>query len=544
MFSSRFCVVVMLGAGPLAALPSAQAGFPPPPVPVGNPQTPDKVLLGKALFWDEQLSSTRTMACGTCHVFAHGGADPRPAVAPGRDGIEGTDDDVRGSAGVVRHDRRVRMHFDDAFGLQPRVTARRAPSVVNAAYAAELFVDGRAGGRFLDPVSGAVVLPQHAALESQAAVPPVSEVEMAHFGRSWTEIAADLPRLRPLALASNVPAALQQFVAGQTYASLFQRVFGTPAVTPVRIVFAIAAYQRTLVSDQSRYDLYLAGRVSLDAAEVRGLEKFKEFCLPCHHDIEPSSSGPVEVDYRNIGVRPVDEDVGRFAVTGDVRDRGRFRVPGLRNVALRAPYFHNGSALDLEQILDFYSRGGDFADNRDPLMDRLPGHIDNFDRVFLRRFLEALTDPRVQQERPPFDRPTLWSESAAAPVRVGEGTGPVGGRPPRIAFAAPGFAGRDFELGVDRVPAGIAAVLLLDVETRTRPLRVLGLDLHLALTPALVVLPAPRPTWGRGPDDGRVVFRLRLPPTGGVAFAGEWLALDGRGPSGLTSSGALSVPVF
>ena len=334
----------------------AQPILPPPPVPVGNPQTLAKILLGKALFWDEQLSSTRTVACGTCHVLAHGGTDPRVgAVDPGRDGVVGTDDDVHGSSGVVRHDRAAGFVYDPVFGLQPQVTSRKAPSVINAAYAAALFGDGRATEVFRDPTTGAEILAKNAALESQAVAPLLNDREMAHMGRAWPDVFVDLQGLLPLALATNVPTRLAQFVAGQTYASLFQQAFGTPGITAARVAFAIAAYERTLVSDQSPYDLYLAGRGTLTPAEARGLTKFDQFCVECHADISPAVliTGPVNEAYRNIGVRPVADDGGRFAVTNNPLDRGRFRVPGLRNVALRAPYFHNGGPASLGEVIDF-----------------------------------------------------------------------------------------------------------------------------------------------------------------------------------------------
>src|SRR5262245_18208981 len=243
----RPCLAALLPGATLLA----QAILPPPPVPPGNPTTPDKVLLGKALFWDEQLSSSRSVACGTCHVPEAGGADPRTAMSlhPGADGLFGTDDDVHGSPGVARHLANGQLVASPLFGVQRQVTNRRAPSVVNAAYAAKLFVDGRADGVFRDPVSSAVVLPSGGALESQMAGPPVSTTEMAHLGRTWFDIANELPSLVPLQLATQVPAALQQFLANDTYDAVFARVFGSPGVTPVRIIFAIAAYERSLISD-------------------------------------------------------------------------------------------------------------------------------------------------------------------------------------------------------------------------------------------------------------------------------------------------------
>jgi cytochrome c peroxidase len=459
--------------------------FPPPPEPAGNPTTPQKALLGKALFWDEQLSTTRTMACGTCHVFARGGSDPRGAgIHPGADGLFGTPDDVRGSFGVVLQDLGARYLGSPWFGIRRQVTSRKAQSPINAAYENELFWDGRAGGTFVDPVSGQVLLASGGALETQAAAPPISEVEMSHAGHDWTHAASDLAYCTPLALATNVPAPLQAFVAGQTYAQLFAQVFGSPGVTPARILFAIAAYERTLVSDQSPYDRSLAGLHTLTLAEQQGQQVFTALCATCHVDVTVAvlARGPGVNDYRNIGVRPIAEDEGRFAVTQNPADRGRFRVPSLRNVALRAPYFHNGGMLTLDDVVDFYIRGGDFHQNQDPLILNIIGAVSPAQRTTLLAFLRTMTDPRVQNEQPPFDRPRLWSE------------GPNGGQ------RRPAAARRRRAAGVHRQPRGHGRRRALRAE-RARSRRV---ELR------------------REPDAGRRARPQRVPRT----VAG---ASDGRG---------------
>ncbi|HEX5054842.1 MAG TPA: cytochrome c peroxidase [Planctomycetota bacterium] len=524
--------------------------LPPPPAPPGNPTTPEKVLLGKALFWDEQLSSSRSVACGTCHVLSQGGADPRSAAAlhPGADGVFGTDDDVHGSPGVAQHAANGELVPSAAFGLQPQVTGRRAPSVINAAWATSLFVDGRAGDVFLDPVTHAVVLPSGGALESQIAAPPVSSAEMGHLGRTWTDIASELPGLRPLALATNVPQALEQFLAGRTYDAVFAQVFGSPGVTPARIVFAIAAYERTLVSDQSPFDRYLAGLGTLTNQEALGLARFETFCAGCHTDLDPAvlGTGPVLDDFRNVGVRPPAEDLGRGAVTGLAADRGTFRVPGLRNVALRGSYFHNGGQQTLAQVVDFYARGGDFADNRDPLVDAISGHIFIVDNLQLQALLHALTDPRVAQELPPFDRPRLASEGPNMPVAFGTGTAGTGGLPPRITALGPAYLGNPaLGVGVERLAPNLFTALLLDTAGSATPTSVLGHELHLAWSPALQILltglslPAPD---GRG--YATAVFHLPADPTLAGTYWLQWAALDGNGPAGLASSDALRLTVY
>jgi cytochrome c peroxidase len=532
---------------PAAAL--AQSILPPPPTPSGNPTTPDKVLLGKALFWDEQLSSSRSVACGTCHVFSQGGADPRTArsVHPGPDGAFGTADDSHGSPGVARHDANRQLAGDPAFGVQPQVTPRRAPSVVNAAYAQSLFLDGRADDVFRDPLTGAVLLPSGAALEHQIAGPPVSDVEMGHVGRTWADIALELGPLPPLALATQVPAPLQQFVAGRTYDQLFAQVYGTPGVTPARIVMAIAAYERTLVSDRSPFDLFLAGQGTLNPMQQLGLQRFQTFCAGCHTDLAATvlTIGPVLADFRNIGVRPPAEDAGRMRVTQSFADRGKFRVPGLRNVALRGGFFHNGSANTLAEVVDFYARGGDFADNRDPLVAAISGHVFISDNLQLQALLGALTDPRVAQELPPFDRPRLWSEGPLAPHPLGTGAPGTLNLPPRLGTLGPAYLGSDvFGVGVDHLAPGLFSVLMVDLFGSTTPTPILGHELYLAWSSTLLFLPIGF-SQDLGNGQGFTARTFHVPPSQVApgTYWLQWVALDPRGPLGLVSSNALPLAV-
>lgn len=541
---------VLCGLGAIAGLaiaPLTAQILPPPPVPAGNPMTADKVLLGKALFWDEQLSSSRTVACGTCHIFAHGGSDPRTAaVNPGYDGVLGTVDDVRGSFGVVRHDDTGAFVRDTFFGIRPQVTGRRATSPINAAYATELFWDGRASDVFRDPVTGAVVLPSGGALESQIAGPPLSEEEMSHIGRSWTDIAADLAGLTPLALADQVPPALAAFVQGQTYASLFQQVYGSPGVTPVRIIFAIASYERTLVSDQSPFDLSLVGQHTLTPQEASGLAKFRGLCATCHTDVNASVlvTGPVLHDFKNVGVRPSFEDPGRMAVTNSPLDAGKFKVPGMRNVALRAPYFHNGSRATLASVVNFYALGGQFT--FDPLVINIPGQLSMQDRADIVAFLQTMTDPRVANELPPFDRPRLWSEGARVPSTFGLGTAGSSGVRPAAVAVLPAYGGNArYTVGLDRAASGSLHFLAWDLQPAAAPISLLGQTVYLGMSPSLVVVPMPTPTLGNGPGDGIGGLTFAIPPGfAGTTLYGQWLVMDPQGPNGFAASDAFALPLF
>ncbi|MFN0244787.1 MAG: cytochrome-c peroxidase [Planctomycetota bacterium] len=442
---------------------------PPPPPPLGNPQTPAKINLGKLLFWDEQLSSTRTVSCATCHIPEIGGSDPRsdPDLAgsthPGFDAIFGNDDDVHGSPGVIRSDASARYQSSATFGLSAQVTPRKAPSVINAAYAPLLFWDGRATGTFIDPATGQVALQQGAALESQAIAPLVNDVEMAHMGRSWPEVIERVIASRPLALAQDVPPALAAFVANRSYPQIFQEAFGTPVVTAPRIAMAIASYERTQFSNQAPIDTFFGGQPNaLTPLEQQGLQVFNSpqaSCVTCH-----TGNLFTNQTFRYIGVRPTNEDVGRFAVTNNPGDLGRMRVPSLRNVELRAPYFHNGSARTLEDVVAFYNRGGDFdAPNKDPLIRPLGLTVQQ--RAALVAFLRRpLSDPRVAAAQAPFDHPTLFAGSSRQPELVGGGHAGSGGFTPRMIAIEPPLVGNPtFTVGIERGLGGAFAGLVIDL---------------------------------------------------------------------------------
>src|SRR5436190_4818909 len=195
----------------LATCTAAIAQLPPPPVPPQNPLTPGKAMLGKVLFWDEQLSSDDSVACGTCHLPEFGGGDGRAdgGLHPGLDGLFGTADDVHGSAGIVRQDTNGDFVPSPRFGLRRQATGRTSPTNAGAAHHGPLFWDGRAGSQFDDPEAGPDVSPSGAALESQAVAPILSAVEMGEEGRTWQDVRTKLQGAVPLQLARNVPLDMQ-----------------------------------------------------------------------------------------------------------------------------------------------------------------------------------------------------------------------------------------------------------------------------------------------------------------------------------------------
>lgn len=400
----------------LTATTAALAAVPPVPVPPENPITDAKRILGKLLFWEEQLSTDDTVACGTCHIPANGGADPRPAVHPGPDGDFGTEDDVFGSLGVVRLDEDGLPQNDPDFGFAPQVTGRAAQSYFGSMWSEDLFWDGRASETFRDPLTDAVLIPNDGGLESQAVGPILSSVEMAKEGRTWTEVVEKLDAIEPMRLATDLPPDMAAAVSGgATYGDLFSAAFGDAAITPARIAFAIATYERTLVPDQTPWDLFDEGDAgALTLQQQQGLQIFQnDDCGNCH--TPPLFTND---NFHNIGLRPAAEDVGRQDVTGAPGDFGDFKTPSLRNIGLRTTLMHNGQIEDVPDAVNFYREGAGhvhFEEDQDNIPMGGGGYNFNFnpgERAALIAFLQdGLTDPRVAAEEFPFDRPTLRSEA-------------------------------------------------------------------------------------------------------------------------------------
>lgn len=455
----------------LGATEARSQGAPPPPpplglppIPAGNPQTASKIQLGMALFWEEQLSVTGTVACGTCHRAFGGGGDPRTALAmsgsinPGRDGMLGTGDDLRASAGVPAHGADGLYQSIATFGMTAQVGTRRASSAVNAAYPPLLFWDGRAGGTFVDPLTAQVLIPQGGALENQALGPLVNTVEMAFTGSTVNTIGNRLTSVRPLVLALNVPDALNTWIGGRDYPALFNEVFGSRDITAARIAMAIAAYERTLNATQTPIDAERGGTPSLTNAERAGQQVFvANDCAACHAGALISDN-----QFHYIGVRPVDDDLGRFVQTNNPPDRGAFRTPSLRNVELRAPYMSSGRFTTLEQVVDFYDRGGDFnAPNKDPRIR--PRNLTPQQKANLVAFIKRpFTDPRVAAETGPFERPTLYTESTRIPQIVGTARAGSGNLVAQIGAIEPPLLGNaNFTVSVSNALGGAAAMLVV-----------------------------------------------------------------------------------
>jgi parallel beta-helix repeat protein len=283
--------------------------FPPPKERPENPSTPAKVELGRLLYFDPILSGDDDVSCAHCHHPDLGFSDNRGrSMGKGGAGLGPT----RAGGALLR---------------------RGSPTVWNATYNHLQFWDGRARD-----------------LEEQA-TKPIQDAD---------EMAQDPDEL------------VDELRAVDGYVRLFDEAFGNgngshkgnydpAAVTFENVSFAIAAFERTLVSLSSRYDRYARGdRGALSESERRGLNLFRSLktrCFECHN--LPTFANP---DFKVIGVPDVEgldaPDLGRAEIDGGEAYERAFKVPTLRNVALTAPYMHNGRFSTLSEVLDFYAGGG------------------------------------------------------------------------------------------------------------------------------------------------------------------------------------------
>ena len=489
------------------------------------------------LFWDEQMSSDNTMSCGTCHIPSAGGGDPRASlgrVNPGSDLLFGTPDDIHGSPGMINADTSDKYEPEPSFGFGEQLTGRTAPTMIGAALFNDIFWDGRATSQFVDPTTGLVSIASGGALESQAVGPILSDVEMAHEARDWPAVIAKLDKVQPLGISPSLtPDIATALRHSPTYADLFADAFGTPDITVERIAFAIASYERTLIPDQTPFDAFQAGNQNaLTQQERMGFGAFSGpgRCVVCH--TPPLFSNGT---FRNVGLRPPGEDLGRQNVTGNPADRGRFKVPSLRNVGLRNGFFHNGTRTNLNQVVAFYATGGTFADNRDPVMGTifLPPFIQPNIVAFL---TGALTDPRVANELPPFDRPALRTEAVRpSSVALGGAVPGTGGFVPEMIANCPPAAGTPgFKLGIAGASGGASAFLV--VSTKNPGTKLINPRFNPALSGGLksrVILD------GFGAGQGFATKQLSIPS--GMGLRGsqiyvQWFVADSGARGGFAKS--------
>jgi cytochrome c peroxidase len=236
---------------------------------------------------------------------------------------------------------------------------RQAPTVYNTGFIPLQFWDGRAGS-----------------LEEQAIGPIHNPIEMAEMHETVVPKIAKIP----------------------AYQKQFQLIFGSGASLQ-HIAEAIAAFERTIVSQNSSFDKYAMGESgAMNEAAIRGLALFrgKARCILCHN-------GPNFTDnqFHNLGVPqvgPLKEDLGRYVVTRAQQDKGAFKTPTLRSVVETAPYMHDGVLKTLEEVIDFHDAGGGSNPNLSPLMK--PLGLSPEEKADLLEFLKALTGAPIKVNVP------------------------------------------------------------------------------------------------------------------------------------------------
>lgn len=338
-----------------------------------NMPTEEKLNLGKQLFFDRRLSFNGTMSCGTCHIPEQGF----------------TNNEIR-----------------TPIGFRGLSVKRNSPTMFNVAHLSRLFHDGR---------------------------------EFTIEQLTWSPILAHNEMANP-----SMGYVIHKLKSIDDYAEMFEEAFPDQGLTIETLVKALAVYQRALVSGNSRFDKWYYGKddSQLSEQEKQGFEIFtgKGSCSACHTindeyalftDNKLHNTGMgyqesmgVSATYQQIQLapgifaeigiervesvrqRPQENDLGLYEITQDPKDTWKFRTPTLRNVALTAPYMHNGKFLLLRDVIEFYNRGGVKNDLLSPLIRPLNLTEEEMDALVA--FLKTLTGGDVD---------ILVADAFSVPVR-------------------------------------------------------------------------------------------------------------------------------
>ncbi|MDE0285751.1 MAG: SCO family protein, partial [Gammaproteobacteria bacterium] len=349
------------GAGEGGASEGALSGLPALEVPENNPLTQEKILLGRQLFFDRRLSHNNTLSCAMCHIPEQGFTSQELSVA---------------------------------IGIEGRTLRRNAPTLYNVGFAHVLFHDAREN-----------------LLEQQVWTPLLARNEMANPSMGFV-----IDRLKSL----------------PEYRGKFEQAFDGKGPGMETVGMALASYQRTLNSAGSAFDRWYYGREedALDEQAAAGFRLFtgKARCVSCHtvnrdyalftdhglHNtgigylvsmgtpddkvqvtVAPGTTLTVDRTFVTLAGKPAPNDLGYYEITGDPDDRWKYRTPMLRNVALSAPYMHNGSLRTLREVVEFYNRGGIKNELLDPLVQPLGLSDTEIDSIVA--FLNSLTGSNVDE---------------------------------------------------------------------------------------------------------------------------------------------------
>ena len=311
-----------------------QLGLPQLAIPDNNPLTTEKIALGQMLFFDRRLSADNTLSCAMCHIPDQGFSNNFITIP---------------------------------VGYQRRKGRRNAPTLLNVGYLTPLFHDGRAK-----------------TLEEQAWGPLLNHREMANPSPDAV-----------IAKINQIP----------QYRQAFNKAFKAPP-SKTTLGQAIASFERTLIAADSPFDRWYYGHQekAINQMAKKGFSLFsgKANCIRCH-TLNQETALLTDQHFHNTGIgtrghktNVLDlkkRDLGRFEITGNPTDRGRYKTPTLRNIALTKPYMHNGRVNSLEQVIHFYNNGGIANPQLSPLIQ--PLHLSKDEINQLTAFLKTLSSPHV-----------------------------------------------------------------------------------------------------------------------------------------------------
>lgn len=320
--------------------------FPDMIIPEDNPMTVEGVELGRRLFYETKLSADNSISCATCHAANSGFSDPNQ-FSTGVNGLVGD---------------------------------RNSMALINVGWNQSFFWDGRAK-----------------TLEEQVLQPVENPIEM---HESWSNVVSKLN-------------------ADVSYRNMFFKAFNTYEIDSLNAAKALAQFIRTMISGESKFDVIyknengipmssndLAIWATVTPSELAGYDLFKSLngadCFHCHN-------GPLmQVQkFSNNGLDALFTDLGRGKVTGNPNDHGKFKVPTIRNIALTAPYMHDGRFATLDEVIDHYSHGIQMSGTIDPLIEYAAQggvQLDAQEKDLLKQFLLTLTDYNFINN-PEFQKP-------------------------------------------------------------------------------------------------------------------------------------------
>ena len=253
-----------------------------------------------------------------------------------------------------------------SFGVNQSIGERNVPTIINAAFQSNFDWDGKSNS-----------------IEDQAARPIFNEIEL--HNANWSEV-------------------INRIEMSDQYVDLFCAAFGTANIDSLHILMAIAQFERTLISYNSKFDQWLNGQIMFTSEELDGFNIYnteRGDCFHCH----PIGLFTDNI-FHNNGLDSEFQDLGRYNITNNMLDQGSFKSPSLRNIEFSAPYMHDGRFTNLEEVIDHYNFGGYDSPTVDPLMKYVGVGLllTDQEKSNLKAFLLTLSDPSFI-DNPDFSNP-------------------------------------------------------------------------------------------------------------------------------------------